>query len=66
MPDLLVNELPVGVRRASDNEGYEIGVTWGGVFVPVGYVKAGDVEPAQQEVKQREADAAALAPTPTP
>jgi hypothetical protein len=57
MSDLLADGLSVGVRRASDGEGYEFGVTYGSVFVPLGYRKAGGLEADLQAAKQAQTDA---------
>jgi hypothetical protein len=56
MSDLLAENLTGGVRRASDGNGYEFGFNYGGVFVPVAYVKSGGLEADLQEAKQRQAD----------
>jgi len=57
MADLLADGLSVGVRQAADGQGYEFGATYGGVFVPLAYVKAGGLEADLQAAKQAATDA---------
>jgi hypothetical protein len=57
MSELLADSLPVGIRRASDGNGYEVGFTWQGVFRPFGYVKAPGFDADVQAAKQAQTDA---------